>query len=199
MAAEFWLDKPSVLFTAENFLDIIPTDNMSLVEKLNAIARLSVYLGVGITLLSGDKTYLLIVPVVMGITVFLYKRQADKVENFFVAYQNTRNPFYTFPTVNNPLMNFDNIGDPRDKPPAVRSFNKPVVQEAIEDTFNERLYRDAGDLFHKANNQRQFYTMPNTTAVPDTTAFAKWLYSTDATCKEDGIKCAPYYDPQGAV
>lgn len=197
--AEFWLEKPSILFTAQNFLDIIPTDEMNLIEKLNAIARLSVYLGLVITILSGDKNYLLIIPAVMGITIFINKKQSKEIEDFFVKYQNTRSPVYTLPTVNNPFMNFDNIADPRDKAPALTSFNKPAVQNAIEDSFNERLYRDAGDLFHKANNQRQFYTMPNTTAIPDQTAFAKWLYSTDATCKEDGIKCAPYYDPQEAV
>ena len=34
--------------------------------------------------------------------------------------------------------------------------------------------------------------MPVTQVVNDQTKFAKWLYNTDATCKENTIKCAPY-------
>ena len=195
----FWFDKPMVLFTADNFLDVIPTNEMSLIVKLNSITRLSIYLGIIIFILSGDKSYLCIPLVVMGITIFIYKKHNKTVEAFFTGYNNSRKLPYTLPTVNNPFMNFDNIADPRDKPPALKSFDRPELQKVIEEKYNDRLYRDAGDLFHKANDQRQFYTMPNTDGLPDSVGFAKWLYSTDATCKEDGIKCAPYYDPQEAV
>ena len=201
---EFWLESPGVLLS--NYQDIIPNDSMSLAEKLNAMARLSLFLGIGITLLSNDNNYLYIPIVVMALTIFIYKRKQESMENYFsslntpvVVPGKTVPDIATYPTVDNPFMNFDNIHDPKDRAPAAKSVENPVLKKEIEQKFNERLFRDAGDLFNKENGQRQFYTMPSTTAMPDTTAFAKWLYQSDPTCKEDGRYCAPYYDPNESV
>ncbi len=99
------------------------------------------------------------------------------------------------PTTDNPFMNFNNITDDRDRPPACKSFDNDVVKKKIEENFNYNLYRDVGDLYSKNNSQREFYTMPNTKSVNDQNSFARWLYETGPTCKEDGIKCAPEWSP----
>jgi hypothetical protein len=207
--AEFWLDMPSTLFSQNQWLTIVPNDTMSVAEKLNSIVRMSVYLGVLITILSGDKSYLYMPLIVMAITIFIYKSKTESMENFFDNYVNKRSETvgppkvlertYTYSTVDNPFANFDKIHDPKDKPPALPSHGDPAVKADIEKNFNARLFRDSGDLFHKENEQRQFYTMPVTTAMPDTTAFAKWCNMTDPTCKEDNRFCAPYFDPSEAV
>lgn len=201
---EFWLESPGVLLT--RYQDVVPTDTMTLAEKLNAMARLSLFLGVGITLLSSDNNYLYIPIVVMGLTIFIYKRKQESMENYFSALNTpvvtpavTVPDIATYPTVDNPFMNFEKMHDPKDRAPAARSVENPALKADIEKKFNEKLFRDAGDLYNKENGQRQFYTMPSTTAAPDTTAFAKWCFSTDPTCKEDGRYCAPYSDPSESV
>ena len=86
-------------------------------------------------------------------------------------------------------MNYNFITDPKDKPKVVK---QNTVTEEINSFFNNNLYRDVSDLYQKNNSQRQFYTMPCTDIVNEQTKFAKWLYYTDETCKEKGIKCTGY-------
>lgn len=198
----FWLESPDTLIS--QYREIMPTDSMTLVEKLNAMTRLSLYIGIAITLFSNDNNYLYIPIVVMALTIFIYKRRQGLMENFDEDMQvavpsKTVPEISTLPTVNNPFMNFEKMYDPKDRAPAARSVGNPALKADIEKKFNVNLYRDAGDLYCKEHGQRQFYTMPSTTAAPDTTAFAKWCYNSDPTCKEDGRYCAPYYDPSESV
>jgi hypothetical protein len=95
------------------------------------------------------------------------------------------------PTVHNPFMNFNIITDPRKRPPGCLSYDRPDIKDQIEDKFGYNLYRNVSDLYGKSNSQREYYTMPSTTMPNDQTAYAKWLYNTGSTCKENTIKCAP--------
>lgn len=196
MSKKFWYDDYKVLF--ENLDEFYPSYDMSLVDKLNAIMRLALYIGIILTLITFNYLYLYI-PVGIGLfTVFIYRIQKDNVEKFFSDYDRLvcgdGEPCVK-PTTDNPFMNFNNITDDRYRAPACNSFDNDVVKEKIEENFNYNLYRDVGDLYSKNNSQREFYTMPNTQATNDQTSFARWCFGTGPTCKEDGIKCAAEWSP----
>ena len=190
MSQTFWYDDYKVLF--ENPDEFYPSHDMSLVEKLNAITRLALYIGVILVLITMNYVYLYI-PIGIGLfTIFVYRMQKDNVEKFFADYDRlacTEQKPCVKPTADNPFMNFNNITDDRDRPPACKSYDNQEIKEDIEEKFNENLYRDVGDLYGKNNSQREFYTMPNTKSVNDQTSFAKWCYYQGPTCKEDGTRC----------
>ena len=77
---------------------------------------------------------------------------------------------------------------------AACDYTDPKVNKELEDHFNFNLYKDIDDLFDKNNSQRQFFTMPFTTIPNDQGSFARWLYSTPVTCKEDQEACLDYED-----
>ncbi len=192
----FWYDNMQVLFDKPD--EFYPSYDMSLVDKLNAITRLSIYVGIILTLITFNYLYLYI-PVGIGLfTLVIYKMQKENIEKFFADYDRLScadNKPCTSPTTNNPFMNFNLITDDRFRAPACHSFDNKEVKEEIEDKFNYNLYRDVGDLYSKNNSQREFYTMPSTEVIPDQTSYAKWLYYTGPTCKEEAIKCAPEWSP----
>ena len=108
----------------------------------------------------------------------------------------------TMPTLDNPFMNatmkdYLNV-DPEtnkiiDRPPACDT-NDPNIKREIDKMYDNNLYKDIDDIFGKMNSQRQFYTMPSTTIPNDQDAFAKWLYLSPKTCKEDQDYCLRYED-----
>lgn len=94
------------------------------------------------------------------------------------------------PSPSNPFMNVlltDYVSNPK-RPTACRMNN--AVKKQVNKFFDENLFRDVDDIFHKNASDRQFYTTANTAIPNDQTAFAKWLYQTGPTCKEgNGDKC----------
>jgi hypothetical protein len=202
---DIWINDYKILFTKDNLSKFVPTVNMTNIEKLNAIMRLSIYLGIALCLFTGKTEYLLIIILIGLLTYFIYKYQENNMELFFNSYNNSnfnkiqkslmKKPSNIEPTVDNPFMNIDLIGDIKTKEAAPPSWNNENIKENIEDKYNYNLYRDVGDLYGKSNSQRQFYTMPSTTIPNNQTSFAKWCYSTGPTCKETSIYCAPQMNP----
>ena len=94
-------------------------------------------------------------------------------------------------TINNPFMNANLITDKRDRNAACLYYDNPEIAAKVETNFDNNLYRDVSDLYNKRNSQRQYYTMPATTIPNEQTSFAKWLYLSPPTCKEDAIRCVP--------
>src|SRR3990170_984572 len=135
--ATFWLNDLSVLFADGNYSVVVPTDEMSLTERLNAMVRLSIYIGIVISLLSGDYSYMFIPAIMIGLTMFIFKSKAETMQDFFNNYIN-----YTMPTTDNPFGNLDQIHDPKDKPPMIKYYDKPAVKEEVEARFNDTLFRD---------------------------------------------------------
>jgi hypothetical protein len=79
--------------------------------------------------------------------------------------------------------------------PAACSLDDRRVQAQVDKNFNERLFKDVGDLYAKMSSQREFYTVPSTTIPNNQTEFAEWLYGTGATCKEgNGSQCISRID-----
>ena len=171
---------------------------MDLVSKLNAIARLGLYVGIILTILTLNYLYLYI-PIGIGIfTILIYKIQKDNIEKFVADYKRLScadNEPCVDPTTDNPFMNFNQITDDRYRAPACKSYDNQKLKEEIEDKFNYNLYRDVGDLYSKNNSQREYYTMPSTEVINDQTSFAKWCYYQGPTCKESATHCSPEWSP----
>ena len=107
----------------------------------------------------------------------------------------------TKPTIDNPFMNvtmkdymnFDQNGSVVNRPPACDP-NDPEVKKLVDESFNNNLYRDVGDVFGKMSSQRNYFTMPWTTIPNKQDEFARWLYLSPKTCKEDQDNCLRYED-----
>lgn len=201
---KFWSEDFSILYQTDRLTEFFPNYQMTMIEKLNALTRLGIYLGVVLSLLLRNYLYLYIIIIGFLGTFFVYKTQLNNLELYFNSYNSQRNKNNerilldkpcTRPTVNNPMMNFNIITDKRDRTKACTSWDSKKVKEEIENKFNYNLYRNVSDLYGKNNSQRQYYTMPSTTMPNDQTAFAKWCYNTGPTCKERTLYCAPIYSP----
>ena len=86
------------------------------------------------------------------------------------------------PSLNNPFMNVL-LSDDRTVDEACKYTKETRAQ--IDSAFNSNLYQDVDDVYGTNNSQRQFYTMPSTTIPNNQDQFAKWLYKTGPTCKEN--------------
>lgn len=201
----FWMDNYKILFLKDKLTEFFPTMSMTLIEKLNSIFRMSIYLSILLYLLTNNYLYLYVMIIIGAFTIFIYKTQKDNMELYFNSDPNDtendiqqtiidENTITVTPTVENPFMNINLITDNKLKEKAPPSWNNEKVQEKIEDKFNFNLYRDVGDLYGKSNSQREYYTMPSTTIPNEQTSFAKWLYATGPTCKEKSIYCSPEMD-----
>jgi membrane protein insertase Oxa1/YidC/SpoIIIJ len=92
MPQPFWYSDPSVLFTNDTWYVFVPTPAMTVPEALNAVVRFSVYLSGLLFLTSLDPWYILLIPVVMGITLFLnawFPHAKKMTESFVSSYVGT--------------------------------------------------------------------------------------------------------------
>ena len=80
---QFWFKKMSILFEKNRLIEFFPTYNMTLVEKLNAIARLSIYMGLILYFITKKYLYLYIPIIVGGFTIFIFKTQRKNIELYF--------------------------------------------------------------------------------------------------------------------
>ena len=107
-----------------------------------------------------------------------------------VSAQARRTSACTLPTRDNPFANLlvsDLVTDPNR--PAACAYDD--VKDQIQDNFNTGLMRDSLDVYQVENSQRQYYTMPVTTGIPDTGAFANFLFPNMKSCKDDQTACIP--------
>jgi len=120
----FWANDYTILFTSNRLSDFFPTTDMSLIEKLNALFRLSIYLGIALYIFTANYVYLYIFIIIGALTYFIYYYQYDNInlylnnnddneynliqenlkENYKENFDNSRKP-----TVNNPFMNINLI------------------------------------------------------------------------------------------
>ena len=164
----FWYDDPNVLFSRGNWYVFVPQASMTVKAALNAVVRFSVYLSLLLTATSRDVWYLLLVPLVMVVTIFLDKwfPQAKKISEGFQSgpvvsgYSGTET---SMPEVDNPFMNpqLTDIHSDNKRPPAADVTDIKVrdkVNESFAQTSN--IYMDTSDVFDLVQSQRNFYTVP---------------------------------------
>jgi len=163
MPQPFWYSDPSVLFRKDTWYVFVPTPAMTVPEALNAIVRFSVYLSALLFLTSLDPWYTLIVPIVMGLTLFLnmwFPEAKKMTESFVSSYVGTEE---TMPSADNPFMNASlaEIHVNNNRPPAAdvtRLDVRDKVNAAFAQTSN--LYMDTTDVFDLVQAQRNFHTVP---------------------------------------
>jgi len=163
----FWYYEPNILFTADRWFKFVPTADMPVSTALNAVVRFSVYLAILLFLSSMRPLYLLIIPLVMGVTIALnlmFPRARKIVESFgnglvvsgYVGDMETR------PSDDNPFMNphLTDILDNPNMPPAADVTRKDIrdeVNAAFAKTSN--IYMDTTDIFQMVQAQRNFHTV----------------------------------------
>jgi hypothetical protein len=163
----FWYSEPNILFTQDTWSKFVPTADMPVSTALNAVVRFSVYLATLLFLSSMRPMYLLIIPLVMGVTIALnlmFPRARKIVESFgnglvvsgYVGDMETR------PSDDNPFMNphLTDILDNPNMPPAADVTRKDIrdeVNAAFAKTSN--IYMDTTDVFQMVQAQRNFHTV----------------------------------------
>lgn len=159
----FWYSDPSVLFSKDTWYVFVPTATMTVTEALNAVVRFSTYLSVLLFVTTLDPLYLLIIPFVMLVTIFLngWFPQARKItESFVSSYVGEER---TRPTPDNPFMNAS-LADILDKPnrPPAADVTQVDVRDQVNKAFTmtSNLYMDTTDVFDLVQSQRNFHTVP---------------------------------------
>jgi hypothetical protein len=203
MSDSVWIDNFEIIFKKERLTEFFPTKEQTREERINALVRLSLYIGLLLSLYYNDIKFMYIFIFTIIITYVIYtKKDVESLENTLILKDDSKE--CSVPTLDNPFMNatmkdymnFDNDGNIVDRPPAC-DINEPKLKKTIDDMFNNNLYRNTSDVFGKFNSQRQFYTMPSTTIPNAQGEFAKWLYLNPKTCKEDQDYCLNYEDIRG--
>jgi len=197
----FWTSSPSILFEKSRLIQFFPTSSQSPEERYNALARLFIYTGILTFLYKGNSWALYIIIFGLAFTMLLGSSIPESEITVFPIVKLKRNLESTpkkcvRPTKDNPFMNYqltDFTNDPN-RPPACEYDsvlpNGETVRDALENEFNNDLYKNVSDVFNKDNSQRQFITQAVTTWPSDQTTYANWLYNTgEPTCKEDTAFC----------
>lgn len=212
MSDPFWAKDSSILISDARLTEFFPTAHHTVEERLNAIARLSLYLAIALVIYHKQVKYISVFVLGMLFTYFVYANRPETTtsqetktssqDDAGIESLDNVGGACTPPTLDNPFMNvtmkdYLNV-DPKtgaiaDRPPAC-DINDPLVKQSADNFFHNNLYRDVNDIFGKMNSQRQFYTTPSTTVPNRQDEFARWLYASPKTCKEDQDYCLKYED-----
>jgi hypothetical protein len=167
MTEPFWYSEPNVLFSQSTWYKFVPTADMPVATALNAVVRFSVYLSALLFASSMQPMYLLMIPLVMGVTIALNSMfpQAKKILEGFgngLVVSGYVGPLETHPSDDNPFMNphLTDILDNPTMPPAADVTRRDVrdeVNAAFAKTSN--IYMDTTDVFQMVQAQRNFHTV----------------------------------------
>ena len=181
MREQFWFNNPEILLN--NYCIFFPNKEYSLVRNLNATVRLFLYYTILCFILTNAQLINIIKPLLLicFITVIIYS-----IYNKETFINSTTETVLRKSTDNNPMMNV-----------LVTDYNSNKNIKIDKDITNEELNSNiVGDFAYDEDGgsnqkmlERNFYTMPVTNVYNDQTEFAKWLYDTGPTCKEDTIMC----------
>ncbi len=196
---QIWYEDITNFIKYDNYYQIFPLKEMTLEEKLNALLRLFIYVGIILALIKLDYRYIFIGIITGLISVIVYNFEISKKtesEKFLTEKELDilDNKLCTRSTVDNPFMN-PSVADIAYNPshPGACDVLNPKTQKKMEDNFNAKLFRDVSDIYGKMSSQREFYTVPSTTIPNDQTGFAKWLFGDSLntpSCKEgNGFEC----------
>jgi hypothetical protein len=191
MEDPFWYDDITILLNRTRLLDFVPTSSMSATEKLNAITRAAVYVGILLTLVYNSSSPIYI-PLIVGAIVYIIHSNYPQD-----LVQSGSGSGEQLPNKNNPFMNVL-LTDHPERPPAA-DHDLPQIKQQVNQHFSHGLYRDANDIWDKNNSQRQFYTNPSTTVPNDRDSFMKWCWKTPNTCKDGNpSRCMRFEDVRGS-
>ena len=195
----FGLDDPSQLFTQANFFVVVPDPDDPLVEQLNCLLRLVVYFAI-VMVLFGRFASGLFALCTGGMFAHLVNLAGRKKREEKFAYGASASgapgasaaagpaTACRRPHKDNPFMNALPYDDPT--LPGACDVENAGVRREMDRAFNENLFRDVGDVFHRSVSDRQFHTMPSTTVLHDSVAFARNLFGDGGrNCKQHSAYC----------
>jgi|APGre2960657468_1045069.scaffolds.fasta_scaffold36193_2 hypothetical protein len=188
-----WYDDLAGWFTAANYYKVMPSESMSLAERLNAVTRLFLYIGIVLTVVTFDYRYLVIGIAACLLSIAMYefdRRKKVAAERFLDENDLTimDRKVCARSTVDNPFMNANLVTDARDRPSAC-DVSHPAIAAQIEGNFGKRVFTNATDIYGRESSSRQFYTMPSSGIMSDQEGYANWLYGSAPTCKENSTAC----------
>lgn len=153
-------------------------------EQVNSIIRLLIYITLGAFAYNHKAGTLFAGLALVGIVSLVARgKNVYKLAGLAGGYTKECRQ----PTRDNPFMNrlVSEYQKPNPKPPC----DPDSVDPQIRNTFNEGLPRNLEDIYERENSQRQFYTVINGGAPPDTKAFANFLYGNQKNCKVNPLEC----------
>jgi hypothetical protein len=188
----FWINDINELFKPT----LIPTDYMSIDEKLNTLTRLIIFICLILALvLQESKVILLMIILVLFVVIVQTFQHTNKANvDSFLDENNLQvvdNSVCIKPTKNNPFMNpnFLDIKE-NDDPPKACPITDTTVASNVDDIYDSTMFHNVDDIYDRSTSKRQFYTVPGSRIPNDQTTFANWLYNRGASCKENnGDKC----------
>jgi hypothetical protein len=194
----FWIDYPTILLDKHRLIEFVPTEDMSVNEKLNAVTRFLVYLGVLIAIVYKTTTPLYI-PIIGCAVVYLAHEHYPNMQKGGNSSGALSSNNVQLPSAKNPFMNVlmtDYIDNPQRKPAG--DIDLPAVRDSMDKHFSQGLYKDINNVWDRNNSQRQYYTNPSTTIPNDRDSFMKWCWKTPYTCKDGNLlRCLKYQDVRG--
>lgn len=181
-------------------------------EKLNALSRFFIYLGV--LLFVVYRNYLLLFIPIIGLSILYmvhYNLSANHeltMEQFDTKLKREMGltadtplkitdvgDICLRPTPMNPFMNIlvnEYVDNPNRPPPCSQAEDD--IKEDTEKYFNYNLYKNVEDVWDKRNSQRQFVTLPGQTIPNDRDTWMKWCNKTHS-CKDGDMDwCLEYED-----
>jgi hypothetical protein len=189
---KIWFKDLGNFISENNYDNFFPAVSYTYVEKLNSLMRLSIYFSIIAFVIKKD-TNILFVPILMAIfTYFLFKSEetSKRANEDFLNKMNLYKDPHTHeicykPKENNPFMNIL-MDDYKHNPKRAKACNvsNGNIKKMTTKYFNNNLYRDVGDIFHRNASDRNYYTTPVTTIPNDQDAFLNYAYKIDKTCKE---------------
>jgi hypothetical protein len=186
----FWINDFSELI---NKPTLIPTDYMTIEEKLNTLTRLIIFICVILALVLQDSKIILLMIILVIIIVVMYQFQKTK-ENEVDTFLDETNrkvvdsKICTKPTKNNPFMNPTILDMQQDQPACPLSDKNTIAN--VDQMYDNTMFRNADDIYDRTTSKRQFYTVPASSIPNDQATFANWLYNRGKSCKENnGDQC----------
>lgn len=184
---ELWYHNPKVLLDKPE--DFFPNKNLNRTEKINSLARFSIYYTVLILISKQDSKWLSVGIIIMLISAFLGTTESFTSKDKTISPNQCQKP-----TKDNPFMNYT-VGDLIETPNRPRACKYDEVKDEMRKEFRSHVYSDSSDLWGKFISDRNYYTMPNTEVVNDQTGFALWCFGNSGECKSLGTNCLKFMDP----
>lgn len=181
-----WYEDVGVLLS--RWSEFYPRPDHTAEERVNALVRLTLYATLAAWVYNRQPRTLVIGAGVIAVLSFAF---SSRQESFPSGVAGRLLPVTagkcTPPTRDNPFANvlLTDLG----KPSRPSACEYDAVKDDVKANFNAGLVRNATDIYERENSQHQFYTMPVTTTIPDTAAFANFLYGGMRSCKADAAAC----------
>lgn len=183
---KIWYEDVSVL--PRRWREFFPQPEQTNEERVNALVRLIAYATLGAYVYNREgRTLVLGLGAAAVVSLAFSHGRQEGYPNNAPGAPTGPQPGCQRPTRDNPFANvlLTDLG----KPPRPPACAYDSVKAEVTNTFNAGLFRNATDVYERENSQYQYYTMPVTTGIPDTTAFRNFLYGGMRSCKTEAAAC----------